>query len=196
WILTPGEAAAFSTAGVEPAHTSGSMPQNAVSTEGTVFVLDDTELHVFPVTADTRDTEADQTIEVGGLSTTDEMVELTTVGEEPVILDRENRMLRLRPEVKDYQLTEHGVSDLDGARRQQTGAQPADPGRAAADALLVIPLAGGQAGEHPAGGTGTPPAPAQAQGGAYGAWNGSKRYVRACGDGEPTAEAIPESPDD
>src|SRR5690625_4245829 len=65
WILTPGEAAAFSTAGVEPAHTSGSMPQIAVSTEGTVFVLDDTELHVFPVTADTRDTEADQTIEVG-----------------------------------------------------------------------------------------------------------------------------------
>src|SRR5699024_10816650 len=79
WILTPGESAAFSTAGVEPAHTSGSMPQIAVSTEGTVFLLDDMELHVFPVTADTRDTEADQTIDVGGLSTTDEMVELTTV---------------------------------------------------------------------------------------------------------------------
>ena len=196
WILTPGEAAAFSTAGVEPAHTSGSMPQIAVSTEGTVFVLDDTELHVFPVTADTRDTEADQTIEVGGLSTTDEMVELTTVGEEPVILDRENRMLRLGTEVKDYQLTEHGVSDLDGARLQQSSSQSEDVVLATADALFVIPLDGGQAREHPAGGTGTPTAPAQAQGCAYGAWNGSKRYVRACGDGEPTAEAIPESPDD
>src|SRR5690625_5989110 len=60
WILTPGESAASSTAGVEPAHTSGSIDRKSVSTEGTVFVLDDTELHVFPVTADTRDTEADQ----------------------------------------------------------------------------------------------------------------------------------------
>src|SRR5690625_1108250 len=130
------------------------------------------------------------------LSTTDEMVELTTVGEEPVILDRENRMLRLGTEVKDYQLTEHGVSDLDGARLQQSSSQSEDVVLATADALFVIPLDGGQAREHPAGGTGTPTAPAQAQGCAYGAWNGSKRYVRACGDGEPTAEAIPESPDD
>src|SRR5699024_6280398 len=148
------------------------------------------------VTADTRDTEADQTIEVGGLSATDEMVELTTVGEEPVILDRENRMLRLGTEVKDYQLTEHGVSDLDGARLQQSSSQSEDVVLATADALFVIPLDGGQAREHPAGGTGTPTAPAQAQGCAYGAWNGSTRYVRACGAGDPTAEAIPEPADD
>src|SRR5699024_1187580 len=70
-----GEAAAFSTAGLEPAHAGGPMPQTAVSTEGPVLRLDDTELHVVPVPADTADPEADQTIEVGGLSTTDEMVE-------------------------------------------------------------------------------------------------------------------------
>src|SRR5699024_8983630 len=83
---------------------------------------------------------------------------------------------------------------LDGARLQQSSSQSEDVVLATADALFVIPLDGGQAREHPAGGTGTPTAPAQAQGCAYGAWNGSKRYVRACGDGEPTAEAIPVDP--
>src|SRR5699024_9935349 len=174
----------------------GSMPRRPVRSAAPAFALDDPELHVLPVRAESRGTAGDQASGVGGLSPTGEMVELPTVGEEPVILDRENRMLRLGTEVKDYQLTEHGVSDLDGARLQQSSSQSEDVVLATADALFVIPLDGGQAREHPAGGTGTPTAPAQAQGCAYGAWNGSKRYVRACGDGEPTAEAIPESPDD
>lgn len=195
WILTPEEAAAFSPNGVEPVHTAGSMPEIAVSTEGTVFVLDDTELLTFPVAADTRDTEADSPSTAGALSTQDDMVELTTVGEEPVILDRENRMLRLGTELTDYHLTDHGVSDLDGARLQQSSPPSDDVVLATADSLFVIPLNGGKAHQHPAGGTGTPTAPAQAKGCAYGAWNGSQRYVSACGDEEPTAEAIPEASD-
>src|SRR5699024_990724 len=88
------------------------------------------------------------------------------------------------------------VSDVAGAGRQESSSESEDVVLAAAGARVVIPLGRGPARAHPAGGTGSPSAPAQAQRCAYGAWNGSKRYVRACGDGEPTAEAIPESPDD
>src|SRR5699024_42904 len=102
WLLTPGEAAAFSTAGVEPAHTSASVPPRAASAQRTFVVWADTERHDCPVPADPRAPEADQTIEVGGLPTTDETLELTTGGEEPVTLHRENRMLRRGTEVKDY----------------------------------------------------------------------------------------------
>src|SRR5699024_8942303 len=57
WILSPQEAAAFSPGSVEPVlETGNGAPPMAVSTEGTVFVLDGDELLTFPRAADTRET--------------------------------------------------------------------------------------------------------------------------------------------
>ncbi len=196
WILSPEEAAAFNPSAVDPTYEGSSKaPQIAVSSQGTVHLLEGDKLLVFPYTEDTRKAKPNDPIVVGGLSTGEEMVELTVVGEQPVILDRENRMLRLGTEVKEYQLTEYGVSDLTTARLQQPSPASKDVVLATQDTLFLIPLNGGEAEAHAARGTGRPVAPAQARGCAYGAWNDSSAYVRACGD-DVISETVPDANSD
>lgn len=193
WILSPEEAAAFSPGSVDPTHKSeGSRLSLAVSSEGTVHVLDGDKLLVFPRTPDTRKTKANDPKEIAGLSTGEGTSELTLVGEQPVILDRENRMLRIGLEAKEYQLGDYGVSDLTNAKLQQSSPSSQDVVLATQDTLFVIPLDGGDAATHAARGTGDPVAPAQAKGCAYGAWNGSNAYVRACGD-DVVSELVPDA---
>jgi hypothetical protein len=194
WILSPNEAAAFSPSSVDPVHeTGGEQPQVAVTTEGTVFVLDGNELLKFNRADDTRDTEAEKPIVLGNLSTTDEMVSLTTVGEEPVVLDKENRLLRLGTDAKEYGLQDYGVTNFEALTLQQSSPAADDFVLATEDSLFVIPLNGGEPRITAAGGTGTPVAPALAKGCAYGAWNGSNKYVRVCeGDEEPVVDSVPE----
>lgn len=193
WILTPGEAAAFSPGAVDPTHESKSGNlEIAVSAGGTVFVLEGDSLLVFPRVPDARETKANDPIDVSGLSTDAESVELTAVGDEPVILDRPQRMLRIGTEAKEYQLTEYGVADLTTARIQQPSPASGNVVLATTDALFVIPMSGGSAQVHATRGTGTPVPPAQAKGCAYGAWNGSLAYVRACGD-EVVSESVPDA---
>ncbi|WP_232820408.1 Ig-like domain-containing protein [Brachybacterium sp. YJGR34] len=195
WVLTPEEAAAFSVSAVEPTYEAKQeSPAVAVTDGGAVFVLDGEQLLEFPRAEDTRDTSAEKPITVGGVSSSPEMVQLTTVGAEPVILDRENRMLRLGKDVKDYGLEDYGVSNLELAQLQQSGAASDDVVLATERSLLVVPLDGGEAQVHESGGTGTEVVrPAQVKGCAYGAWNGSLTYVRACEGQEPVAEVVPEA---
>ncbi|MBP2383463.1 Ig-like domain-containing protein [Brachybacterium sacelli] len=197
WILTPDEAAAFSASDTEPTYEAGGKaPKIAVSTEGTVFVLDGEELLRFPRTEDTLETEPDKPIEVGNVSTKPEQLQLTTVGEKPVILDKENRLLRVGTDVKEYSLDEHGATDLDEAQLQKPSPSSEDFVVATEDTLFVVPFSGGAPQKIAAGGTGKPVAPAQAKGCAYGAWNQSVKYVRACEDSEPVQESIPEADSD
>ena len=193
WILSPQEAAAFSPAAVDPVHETGSgAPPVAVSMSGDVYVLDGEELLRFPRTPKTRDTTADKPFVAGNLSSDPAQVDLTVVGDVPVIMDRENRKLRLGTEMKDYPLEEYGISSLEVGELQQAGPSAKDVALATADTLLLIPLKGGKAQEIPAGGTGSEVVPpAQVAGCAYGAWGGSLRYVRACEGQEPVIDAIP-----
>ncbi|MDN5685931.1 MAG: Ig-like domain-containing protein [Brachybacterium sp.] len=194
WILTPGEAAAFDAGDLDPTYEADDeAPKIAVSTEGTVFVLDGDQLLKFPRTDDTRDTEADKPITVSNVSTKPEMLQVTTVGEDPVILDKENRLLRIGTDASEYSLSDDGVSDLQAAQLQQPSSASDDVVVATEDTLFLVPLAGGDAQKIAAEGTGEPVAPAQAQGCAYGAWNQSVRYVRICEGGEPVQESIPEA---
>lgn len=194
WILTPGEAAAFDAGDVEPTYEAeDEAPKIAVSTQGTVFVLDGEELLTFPRTDDTRDTEADKPFTVSNVSAKPEMLQMTTVGEDPVILDKENRLLRIGTDASEYSLSDYGVSDLQAAQLQQPSTASDDVVVATEDTLFLVPLAGGDAQKIAAGGTGQPVAPAQAQGCAYGAWNQSVRYVRICEGGEPVQDSIPEA---
>ncbi|WP_114856400.1 Ig-like domain-containing protein [Brachybacterium sp. YJGR34] len=195
WILTPEEAAAFSVSAVEPTYEAKQeSPAVAVTDGGTIFVLDGDQLLEFPRAEDTRDTEPEKAVVVSNVATRPEMVQLTTVGEEPVVLDRENRMLRLGREAKDYRLEDYGITTLDLAQLQQPGAASDDVVLATERSLLVIPLDSGEAQVHDSGGTGTEVVrPAQVKGCAYGAWNGSLKYVRACEGQEPVAEAVPKA---
>ena len=195
WILSPEEAAAFSASAVEPVLEADSGQRTvAVSEDGDVFVLDSSELLVYPRTDDTRDTEAEDPIEVPGVSQDSEALQLSAVGDEPVILDRENQLLRVGRDMDDYSLADYGVSSLDQAQLQQSGPGADTFVVSTIDALFVIPFDGGSATQIDAGGTATDVVkPAQVQGCAYGAWGGSKRYVRACDGEETVAETIPQA---
>lgn len=195
WILSPEEAAAFSASAVEPVLEADSGQRTvAVSEDGDVFVLDGPELLVYPRADDTRDTKAEDPIEVPGVSQDTEALQLSAVGDEPVILDRENQLLRVGRDMDRYSLADYGVSSLDKAQLQQSGPGADTFVVSTIDSLFVIPFDGGSATQIDAGGTGTDVVkPAQVQGCAYGAWGGSKRYVRACDGEETVAETIPQA---
>ena len=193
WILTPQEAAAFSPAAVDPVLETGKgAPPVAVSESGHVYVLNGSELLRYGKTSPTRDTTADAPIELANLSTKTELLQLTVVGDEPVVLDKESRLLHVGTEAKDYDLTDYGVSTLELAELQQAGPASDNFVLSTRDALFVIPFDGGKATKHAAGGTGSVVVPpAQVQGCAYGAWGGSNRYLRLCEGQELIAESIP-----
>ncbi|WP_245822870.1 Ig-like domain-containing protein [Brachybacterium avium] len=195
WIVSPDEAAAFSASAVDPVIEAGNGQRPlAVSDSGTVFILDGTNLLSYPREGNTRDTTAEDPIEVPGLSQAAESVQLSAVGDQPVILDRENQLLRIGDGMDEYSLADYGVSSLDQAQLQQSGPAADTFVVSTVDALFVIPFDGGKAEKISARGTGTDVAkPAQVQGCAYGAWGGSKRYVRACEGQEAVAETIPEA---
>ncbi|MGP9746359.1 Ig-like domain-containing protein [Brachybacterium sp. AOP29-B2-41] len=194
WILTPEQAAAFTPGGVEPVHeASGSAVEVTVTTSGTVFVLDGDQLHTFPRGVDTAKPETRDPITVSGISTREGSVALTAVAEQPVVLDREQRLLRLGTELRTVDLTSSGVADASGVALQQPGGDSDQVVLATTDSLLQVPMDGGTPVAHPAGGTGTPAAPAQVAGCSYGAWNGSQRYLRLCEGAEPASGVVPEA---
>ena len=193
WIVSPEEAAAFSPAAVDPVLEGGKgLLPVTVTDDGNVFVLNGTELLKYPRSDSTQETTAEKPQIVGNVSTKPEDVQLTAVGEEPVILDRENRNLRVGSDLTAYSLIDHGVSSLDRAELQQAGPASDSFVLATEDTLFLIPFDGGDPNAIPAGGNGsTVVPPAQVQGCAYGAWGGSLRYVRACEGEEPVKETIP-----
>lgn len=190
WILTPQQAAAFSPATApDPAYTaSGRRPVVSVGTDGTVFVLDGGSLIRFPRTEDTTKPAKDAPAEIAGLSEDEESVELTVVGEDPVILDREASLLRIGMKGTEYDLNAQDI-DPSSARLQQPGdASPEGIVVLATSSTLVeVPLNGSDATAYPSGGTGEPVAPVQISGCAYGAWNGANTALRACAGDEGTS---------
>ncbi|HIY23915.1 MAG TPA: tandem-95 repeat protein [Candidatus Brachybacterium merdigallinarum] len=193
WILTPEQLAAFSPRAVEPAYETGDrIPTVTVGTDGTVWVLDGDQLLPFERSVDTAETEAGEAITVGGVSTGAEQVALTAVGEQPVVLDREQRQLRIGTEVTTVDLTPLGIADLSALQLQQVSTDSEHVLVASRDALIHVPLTGGEPEVAQAGGTGDPVPPAQAGGCSYGAWNGSNLSLRLC-PGQESEEALAES---
>ena len=195
WIVSPEEAAAFSASAVEPVLEAESGQRTvAVSDDGDVIVLDGSQLLTYPRQGDTRDTVAEDPIEVAGVSQKAEAVQLSMVGDQPVILDRENQLLRVGADMEQYSLADYGVSSLEKAELQQSGPTSDSFAVSTVDSLFLVPFDGGSAKQIDAGGTGTDVVkPAQVQGCAYGAWGGSKRYIRACEGQETVAESIPDA---
>src|SRR5699024_2097213 len=143
-------AAAFTTSAVEPVHTTdGGAPQIVVTDAGTVLVLDGDQLLRFPRTLDTSSPRQEVPLTVGGLSGAGDEVALSAVGEEPVVLDREKRQLRLGTRLRAADLTEAGVSDAAGIELQAPGPESDRLAVATEDALLEVPLGRGEIVEHP-----------------------------------------------
>ena len=111
------------------------------------------------------------TTKLGMLSEGDD-VDLTTVGDDLVLLDRTTGELRL----PGGDVVE--VQDAQDARLQQPGQDTGTVAYATTGALAVQPLGGGAATSRQA--SGTPAAPVQLGGCLYGAWSGSGQIVRDC----------------
>lgn len=100
-------------------------------------------------------------------------VELTTVGDELVVLDRTDGVIR----------TVDGTTPVGaGAVLQQPGPSRTDAVVATGNALLSVPVDGGQPQERVVGdgSTGTPTRPVVVGDCSYSAWSGTGEYVRDC----------------
>ncbi len=190
WVLSVSEAAAFDPGAMKPVVEGKKEPVVSVTSAGTVLVLDGETLSVIERAGEASDSKVSSTVTVGGVSSDAESVELSSVGETPVVLDRENRLLRVGSKAKEIDLTGEGVTDFSGLRLQQPSPTGDSVLVATPDALLDVPLGGGKVASVSAAGTGEPVSPVQMKDCNYAAWNGSRAYVRACEGSEAVSEVI------
>lgn len=135
-------------------------------------------------------------------------LQLTTVGDEPVLMiartirvDDENlpQVEIVRPEVETVVLADLAAEaevelDADEVALQAVGAAADDVVLATRDALVRVPLAGGETEVAPGGSAGAPTVPVVVAGCAYGAWDGAEpAAVRFCND-EGVPMPVPDVP--
>ncbi|QWW19812.1 tandem-95 repeat protein [Schaalia sp. 19OD2882] len=107
---------------------------------------------------------------------------LTTVGDQPILLDRSSLNLRL-PDGTVRDLSKEGVSN--DVVLQEPGPEATSVVMASGTALFSVPLDGGALTSVPAsrsGGTGKPAPPVVHRGCTYGAWSTTGAYLRTCQD--------------
>ncbi|QAY73764.1 fibronectin type III domain-containing protein [Agromyces protaetiae] len=183
WRIPTGAELSFDWRGTEPLAQLGEGGAVAVSSEGTIFAtaVDDGELLRFA-----RDSAEAERTEVGKLADHDH--ELAAVGERAVLLDHATNTLRTGERTIEL--------PAPGLRLQQSGGESDDVLVATSDALLAVPLDGGDVASYPAGG-GAAAATAQAVAApvrvgacAHAAWADGGRYLSVCDGEEPRGADI------
>lgn len=193
WILTPDQAAAFDPNAVNPTRTFDSADLDVtVTTDGDVYVLHGDTLTPYLRTPDqtTPAAEPAEEVELEGITGDADTIDLTAVGSEPVVLDREASMLHVGVRDRRIPLRDAGVADVADALLQEPSVAGDGVLLATADSLYDVPLDGGDARRDKTTGSGDPIAPVRVAGCAYGAWNGSTTYLRRCGDADPAQGRI------
>ncbi|MCA5895058.1 tandem-95 repeat protein [Isoptericola sp. NEAU-Y5] len=167
WVTSTERLATLDTEETDPAADLDGAAQVVVSQGGTTFVVVPARDLLWTVEPGTEPV----TTELGLLDEGDE-VELTTVGDDVVVLDRTDGELRLPGgDVVP-------VSGAQGARLQQPGESSDTVAYATAAALVRQPLDGGAATTRKA--SGSAAAPVQLGGCLYGAWSTTGQIVRDC----------------
>ena len=169
WVTSIDQLPSLDTEEVDPVAELEDPGQVVVSNAGTTYVVvpaTDTLLTVRP-----GSDEADSRGLDGLLDGADDAV-LTTVGDEPVVLDRTDGRLRL----PGGDVVE--VTDAQGARLQQPGTATPHVAYATSSALVLQPLDGATAVTRAA--AGVPAAPVQLNGCLYAAWSQTGQVVRDC----------------
>ncbi len=171
WVMPFDAATGLDPEKSEPVATVGEGGTLAVSTDGTVFVADPAEGVLHEVRTGPDGVAEEPTSSALAVSPGAD-VELTTVGEVPVVLDRTASTLVLP--------SGSVVSLADGseARLQQPSAESGSVVVATATGLVTQPLRGGDAVVRRA--SGVPAPPVQLDGCTYGAWSSSGEVVRDC----------------
>jgi len=123
--------------------------------------------------------------------------QLTVVGDQPVVLTRtaDERLLLARPGADVVDLTDLGL-DSSQVRLQHPGAGGDDVVLASADALVRVPLRGGDPVTLRAPAAGRPAAPVVVNGCVHAAWAGAEsNYLQQCGNNEAVEAPVPTTAD-
>lgn len=108
-------------------------------------------------------------VDLPGLAQDPAALELSSVGERAVVLDREHRLLRTA-DGESLDPSRHGIAELATARLQQPGPAAGTVLLATADALHALPWDGTTPVRWSTGAAATPLAPVRARRGVCGAW--------------------------
>jgi hypothetical protein len=171
WVLSFDAVASFDEEKTKPVAKVRGGGGMAVSREGTVYVAAPRQQALITVPTSSAGTPGE--ISKKHLDVADGAeVEVTTVGDDPVVLDRSAGRLLL-PGGDAVTL-----ADARAARLQQPSAKSDHVLVATERGLVTQPLDGGSSQTRVAGGT--PAAPVQLGGCSYGAWSGTGQVVRDC----------------
>ncbi|WP_425955086.1 Ig-like domain-containing protein [Xylanimonas sp. McL0601] len=171
WVLSFDAVGSFDEEKTKPVATIKGGGALAVSQGGTVFVAAPAQHALY--TVPTGDSGTPGEVDRRGLDVeAGAEVEVTTVGDDPVVLDRSGGRLLL-PGGDAVAL-----ADARSARLQQPGGKSDHVLVATGRGLVTQPLGGGDAQVRAA--EGTPAAPVQLGGCAYGAWSSTGRVLRDC----------------
>ena len=188
WVVPVSGIAAFDVKSTDPTVELGEHADVTVAADGTVFGLSTARGEVVTVPVDNQGEALDpSTSSVGELDPSSDPT-ITAVGDTPVVLDPAAGAVLTPGGIR----TE--IGDAKGAVLQQASAQNDAVAVATTDALVEVPLDGGEPVTTQAGGTGAPAAPVWLRGCTYGAWAGSAAFVRDCaGERSDVVETIPDA---
>ncbi len=167
WVTGVDRFPTLDTEKADPTVELDGAGQVAVSRAGTTYVVVPGTDMLWTVDPDGET----RSRELGLLDGGDDVV-ITTVGDEPVVLDRTDARLWL----PGGEVVE--VADAQGARLQQPGRDADDVAYATSSGLVLQPLDGGTAVTRRA--AGVPAAPVQLGGCVYAAWSQTGQVVRDC----------------
>ncbi|WP_341358131.1 Ig-like domain-containing protein [Georgenia sp. M64] len=190
----------------EPQASLGAGAVLTVGTDGTAYGVSTAEAEVVTIPAGTERLQAEaaaadaeapvlptEPLGVEPAELADAETQASVVGEEVVVLTRtaEGDVSLLVPGEEPRDLTGLGL-DTSRVVLQQPGEAATDVALATADALVRVPLAGGEPVVLRAPVAGEPAAPAVVGGCVHAAWAGGEpHYLVQCGDGAPTDAAVP-----
>ena len=171
WVLPFDGVTAFDEEELDPTAELGNGGLLTVATDGTVFVAVPSDQKLYRVETGTRGAPGEVTESELPVAK-DAEVEVTAVGDEPVVLDRTASALVL---------PDGEVVDLPGGAEARLQ-QPSDEKRSVVvgtpTGLVDQPLGGGESTTRVA--DGVPAAPVQVGACTFGAWSGTGRVVRDC----------------
>ncbi|MEU4361354.1 Ig-like domain-containing protein [Promicromonospora sp. NPDC023987] len=171
WVIPFDGAVAFDEKEMKPVLKAGPGGQIAVSNDGTVFLAVPSDGKLYTIPTGTQGV-AEEPEESELPVKTDAEVQVSAVGDEPVVLDQSTGTLVLPG--GDTVKIEDGAQGV----LQQPSDDAPNVALATTKGLVTQPLGGGEATTRTA--SGQPSAPVQLSGCTFGAWSGSGQVVRDC----------------
>lgn len=183
WVVPAGGEFNFDPATTEADATLGRGGVAVTAQDGTVFAVNPSKGQLLTIAAPGEKPQITEIDELGA-------VQLTAVGDTPVILDESENRLIVRGEAVELPET--------ALRLQQVGGANGDVVLATGTGLLLAPLGGGEVRvvdaevDVPATDADDVTQPVWLNGCAHGAWSLAQQYLAACTDAAPATQRIPE----